>query len=141
MAEPERNLKHIILGLVVFFANPAIAANWHSYGTCSYHIAPDGQNFSLISKANCRQDFYGGTGHFVAKYNWQNGNEVIHVDTYDDQSEKILETLNDVNVIASGVGLKSNDGLADYGYCTITSASRGLEATCFKRLSDQIPGH
>lgn len=67
-------------------------ANWHAFGTCNYHVDPNGDEaFELKSQSSCRQYFYGGTGYWLSTFSWENGNVVEVVFNLDDSGTQSLQ--------------------------------------------------
>lgn len=135
-------LSKSILVLLLFFL-PALvnAANWHSFGTCSYHTDPDGDEvFQLVSQSACRQDFYGGTGFWQSAFMWENGNKVNVVFNIDANGNEAWR-VNGHPVLVPEVQFTRGDGQVNFGLCFITKAQPGFEATCYKRIGEQIQGH
>ncbi|WP_152614059.1 hypothetical protein [Leisingera sp. ANG-S] len=131
------------LFLLTFLLHPTLsfAANWHSYGTCSYLIDQDGDEaFQLVSQSACRQDFYGGTGYWLSVFEWENGNIVKVVFNIEESGEQNWQ-LNGRTVLIPNVEFNQNESQASFGTCHVTKAPKGFEATCFKRLGEQTQGH
>lgn len=136
-----RAVSWIILCFVCNLPSSAVAAGWHSLGVCSYLQDESGdQAFRLVSQSPCRQDFYVGTGFWFSIFVWENGNSVQLVSNFDEETGETLR-INDVRVLSTGPLSSQGAEAWELGTCHLSKAPRGFEATCFRRIGPQVPGH
>ena len=121
------NLFPILSLMVCMMGTSSNAANDVTLGSCSYlHSKGSLTNLKLISEGVCTKYNNSGTGFWVQRYEWENGNSFVYI--MDDGDE----TLNGQPILETGQTNARNS-------CWITKDGNGFGVSCFEPVGYPKP--